>query len=103
MGLSGPDLNILMSSLGKFRHFSIGAKWVEGCAPLQSTYIPPVALRYALLQPNGTHVTFGGWVRSIRRHKNVVFASIFDGSTSQDVQIVMSPVQAGMYIPASKL
>ena len=38
--------------------------------------------------------TVHGWVRSIRLHKNVAFAMIYDGSTGEDLQIVLQPADA---------
>lgn len=39
-------------------------------------------------------VTLSGWVRSLRHHKNVSFAMIFDGSADEDLQVVLKPGDA---------
>jgi hypothetical protein len=44
--------------------------------------------------PIGSEVSVYGWVRSIRRHKNVSFLALYDGIASQDVQLVLSPSQS---------
>ncbi|EWC47983.1 hypothetical protein DRE_02865 [Drechslerella stenobrocha 248] len=50
--------------------------------------------------PHGAAVH--GWVQSIRRMKNVCFATVADGSTAQAVQVVLEPEMAkGLTIGAA--
>lgn len=36
--------------------------------------------------------TLNGWIKSVRRHKNIVFATISDGS-GKDIQVTMDPLE----------
>uniref|UniRef100_A0A060SZ00 asparagine--tRNA ligase n=1 Tax=Blastobotrys adeninivorans TaxID=409370 RepID=A0A060SZ00_BLAAD len=49
-----------------------------------------------LLQSNahvGKEVTVNGWVRSVRKLKNVAFADVADGTTEKSLMVVMKPDQ----------
>jgi hypothetical protein len=46
-----------------------------------------------------TNVTVKGWIRSIRRQKNVQFAEVVDGSSLRGIQAILSPDQATEYAP----
>jgi asparaginyl-tRNA synthetase len=39
-------------------------------------------------EENGEEVRIDGWLKSVRGHKNVVFAEVNDGSTSEGLQAV---------------
>ncbi|KAI9707043.1 MAG: asparaginyl-tRNA synthetase [Candelina mexicana] len=39
-------------------------------------------------------ITVNGFVRSVRRHKHICFAAVGDGSTTQPLQVVLTPAQA---------
>ncbi|EPS45417.1 hypothetical protein H072_545 [Dactylellina haptotyla CBS 200.50] len=42
----------------------------------------------------GEGAEVNGWVQSIRKMKNVAFATVNDGSTTQNIQVVLTPEQA---------
>jgi len=44
--------------------------------------------------PEGRSAQVHGWIRSLRHHKSVSFAMIYDGSLEKDLQAVLSPEQA---------
>jgi asparaginyl-tRNA synthetase len=46
----------------------------------------------------GTEATIGGWVRTKRISKNVAFIAMNDGSTIQNIQVVVSPDRVDMAI-----
>lgn len=50
----------------------------------------PDTLRDVLSLPTASSVTAFGWVKSIRRHKNISFISMNDGSAEKDVQLVIA-------------
>lgn len=50
----------------------------------------PNTLQDVLSLPTASPVTALGWVKSIRRHKNISFISMNDGSVERDVQLVIA-------------
>ncbi|KAG1805334.1 uncharacterized protein BJ212DRAFT_1449635 [Suillus subaureus] len=63
--------------------------------PFASTSTLPPTIRQLLssLQPTGqaTKVQLSGWIKSVRRQKNVTFAVINDGSCASGLQAVLKP------------
>jgi asparaginyl-tRNA synthetase len=51
-----------------------------------------LSLKQALASSGG-HVRVSGWIRSVRKQKNVAFVSLFDGSGARDLQVVLAPNQ----------
>ncbi|RPA72849.1 hypothetical protein BJ508DRAFT_59068 [Ascobolus immersus RN42] len=51
---------------------------------------------------SGSPITVEGWVRSVRKMKNVGFASIGDGSTIHGLQVVLEPSEAKQPIPCKR-
>ena len=51
-----------------------------------------------------TDITVQGWIKSVRQHKNVSFAAISDGTTSQSIQAVFKgDVNAEQYVQIHEL
>jgi hypothetical protein len=77
----------------------IGTRWQSNIS--EPHYISNIAaLLYAL--PDATQheprsLAVKGFVRSVRKQKNIAFLAIGDGSTFQPLQAVLSPEQAQGY------
>ena len=54
-------------------------------------------------EPDAGDIVVEGWVRSIRRQKNVAFAAISDGSTVDSLQAVLKPEDAAEYVNFGQL
>jgi asparaginyl-tRNA synthetase len=58
---------------------------------LASTFKLPPTIRQLLATTNSQYspiITVSGWIKSVRRQKNVAFAVLTDGSSSQGLQAV---------------
>lgn len=62
--------------------------------------IPAGLLRINALMENSEYFTdkvetFGGWARTVRKQgKNIVFITLTDGSTQQNLQVMFIPLQS---------
>lgn len=56
--------------------------------------LPPTIRHILALPPSAVPLEARGWVRSVRKQKNVAFAVVADGSAARGLQVVMSPEQA---------
>jgi asparaginyl-tRNA synthetase len=65
----------------------------------------------SLLYPNSSspkvaqneNITVNGFVRSVRKQKNIAFVALGDGTTSKSLQIVLSPDLASGYVSMRSL
>ncbi|KAK6524586.1 asparaginyl-tRNA synthetase [Arthrobotrys megalospora] len=72
--------------------------------PAKTANSIPTTVRELLLINNDIkdHAAIKGWVQTIRKQKEVCFATVTDGSTAQTVQVVMTPEQgSGLTIGAA--
>ncbi|KAF5102738.1 hypothetical protein D0Z00_000230 [Geotrichum galactomycetum] len=53
--------------------------------------LPPTNRAFLASPVEGETVTINGWVRSVRKSKNVAFADISDGTVGEPVALVMNP------------
>jgi asparaginyl-tRNA synthetase len=56
-----------------------------------SSFKLPPTIRQLLARPNSVDpqtITVSGWIKSVRRQKNVAFAVVTDGSSTQGLQAV---------------
>lgn len=72
------------------RHFLLCNYGSSSCGAALEDTIHDVLRRDVGQSP----VTIFGWIRSLRHHKNVSFGMIFDGSTEEDLQVVLKPDDA---------
>jgi hypothetical protein len=47
---------------------------------------------------DGSRHTVHGYIRSVRKQKNIAFAALGDGSTLDPLQVVLTPDQAQQYV-----
>lgn len=59
----------------------------SGLAPTIRSRLSPSTLETTNEQGNG-EVKIDGWLKSVRGHKNVIFAEVNDGSSSEGLQAV---------------
>jgi asparaginyl-tRNA synthetase len=61
----------------------------SGLPPTIRSRLSPTLLENAgSSSENGEEVKIDGWLKSVRGHKNVVFAEVNDGSSSEGLQAV---------------
>jgi asparaginyl-tRNA synthetase len=61
----------------------------SGLAPTIRSRLSPTTLEIAgSSSEQGEEVKIDGWLKSVRGHKNVVFAEVNDGSSSEGLQAV---------------
>jgi hypothetical protein len=79
-----------------------GAVKLSTIHPRHSSTASPLAIN-TLLNADGpslenTRQSVQGFVRSVRKQKNVAFAAVSDGSTLEALQVVLTPSQAQEYV-----
>lgn len=58
----------------------------------------PLTIKNLLQKPPlDSFISASGWVKSIRKQKRVAFAEINDGSSEDNLQIVLDPREAAKY------
>jgi asparaginyl-tRNA synthetase len=55
---------------------------------LHSSFRLPPTIQQLLAHPSSAQITVSGWIKSVRRQKNVAFAVLTDGSCTQGLQAV---------------
>lgn len=86
-----------MTPRAALRSFSVPTKRVCSCLPYRAVStsaaaLPPTiasSLANAAKTDKGAPTTLNGWIRSVRRQKNVSFAVLSDASTVGGVQVVL--------------
>ena len=86
-----------MTHRAALRSISVPARRVCSCLPYRAVStsaaaLPPTiasSLANAAETDNGDSTTLNGWIRSVRRQKNVSFAVLSDASTVGGVQVVL--------------
>lgn len=58
----------------------------------------PKTLKQVLKNDKRSNVTVNGWIRTVRHQKKVSFAQINDGSVTSDLQVVLKPELAKMFV-----
>ena len=63
----------------------------SSCSSSPASFKLPPTIRQILARPNSANsptITVSGWIKSVRRQKNVAFAVLTDGSSTQGLQAV---------------
>lgn len=77
--------------------YSLSKKFQHHFSASQKRHFSSLTLKDIRESPANSNVLAHGWIKSIRRHKNVTFAAINDGSSIKETQLVISPSQAEGY------